>query len=161
MSVDSTGNGVGLARRLVRWFGAATGLITVGLGSNAAPALAQRADFQSATAAPAAWQVFARQLQSQFQQQLAADDSVARQVRDGIAGQVAESDRPSSVVVRTWILPSGRVERVDFDGLEADVAGPLRTLLARDNVGAPPADMLQPLHLRLSLRPKEPQEQEH
>ncbi|MBR1221252.1 hypothetical protein JQ557_24850 [Bradyrhizobium sp. U87765 SZCCT0131] len=159
MSVDSAGNGDSLARRVVRWLGAATGLITVGLGSTAAPAVAQRADFQSATAAPAAWQAFARQLQSQFQQQLAADDTVARQVRDGIAGQaVVESGRPSSVVVRTWILPSGRVERVDFDGLEPDVAAPLRALLARDNVGAPPADMLQPLHLRLSLQPRESQE---
>jgi hypothetical protein len=44
---------------------------------------------------------------------------------------------------------------VDFDGrdgIEA-IAG-LRTLLMDGNVGAPPPEMLQPLHLRLSLQAK-------
>jgi len=160
MSGDSTPSRDNRIVRWLRWLGAATGLITVGLGVSAAPAVAQRADFQSAAAAPAAWQAFAKQLQSQFQQQLAGEDAVARQVRDIMAGHGVGSN-PSSVVVRAWILPSGTVERVDLDGLEADVAGPLRTLLVRDNVGVPPADMLQPLHLRLSLSPRETQEQDH
>ncbi|MGO4712932.1 hypothetical protein [Bradyrhizobium sp. 2TAF24] len=160
MSDDSVPSRDSRVARWLRWFGAATGLITVGIGASTAPAVAQRADFQSAAAAPAAWQAFARQLQSQFQHQLAGEDVAAQQVRDVMTGHGVGAS-PSSVVVRAWILPSGTVERVDLDGVEADVAGPLRTLLVRDNVGVPPADMLQPLHLRLSLRPRDVQEQDH
>ncbi|MEW6639084.1 MAG: hypothetical protein AB1586_01170 [Pseudomonadota bacterium] len=160
MSGDFSSPRDGRLRRWLRWLGAATGVITVGLGSSAVPAVAQRADFQSAAAAPAAWQAFAKQLQSQFQQQLAGEDVAARQVRDSMAGHGADAS-PVSVVVRAWILPSGTVEKIDFDNLEPDVARPLRTLLIRDNVGSPPADMLQPLHLRLSLRPRDAQDQDH
>jgi hypothetical protein len=66
-------------------------------------------------------------------------------------------DAPArTVVARTWIRPDGRVERLEFDGLDdSETTVSLRMLLMLENVGTPPPDMLQPLRLRLALRPKE------
>jgi hypothetical protein len=140
---------------LLRWLGAATGVVGAGLGTGAASVVAQQSDYQSAAAAPVAWQQFAKQLQDLFQQRLAADEEGARRIQDDMAKRAgAANATPASVIARTWILPDGKVERMEFDGLDPDVAVDLRTLLARGDVGVPPSDMLQPVHLRLSLRPK-------
>ncbi|WP_426435369.1 hypothetical protein [Bradyrhizobium genosp. P] len=150
-------NRAGRWKPLVRWLGAVTGLLGAGLG-NATPTAAQSSDYQPAAAAPAAWQAFARQLQDRFQQRLAADGDTARQFRDEMAKRGGSAKAtPATLTIRTWILPSGKVERVEFDGLDQDIAVYLRAVLIRDDVGAPPPDMLQPLHLRLTLRPKEPE----
>lgn len=139
---------------LVRRLGTVTGLLGgVGAVAGTTSAAAQQGDYRSAAEAPAAWQAFARQLQGRFQRRLAADDDAARRFHDqlGKRGE-AGSATPAAVTVRTWILPDGRVDRVEFNGLDPAAAINLRTLLTRDNVGAPPSDMLQPLHLRLTLR---------
>jgi hypothetical protein len=52
-------------------------------------------------------------------------------------------------------LPDGKIERVESDGLDPVAAISLRALLAGEGVGVPPSDMLQPLHLRLTLRPND------
>jgi hypothetical protein len=149
-------------RRMIRWkqivrsLGAVTGLFaTVGAGTSVAGA--QDAGYRSAATAPASWQAFARQFQDRFEQRLAADDQEARSFQDYLTKREAGPDAPTlTFVARTWVLPDGSVERLEFDGLKDDqVAVHLRGLLTRDNVGAPPPDMLQPLRLRLSLRPKE------
>lgn len=145
-------------RRAFRSLGAVIGLFAVGLCAGTSAVPAQDTDYRSATTAPATWQAFAQQLQSQFVQRLAADDKEAHSFQEFMAQRDAGPNAPPlTFVARTWVLPDGKIERLEFDGLDdKDVAVHLRTLLTRDNVGVPPPDMLQPLRLRLSLRPKEP-----
>lgn len=147
---------IGRWTSFLRWLGAVTGLLGAGLGTATSSTIAQQSDYQAAAAAPAAWQQFAKQLQDRFQQRLAADDEGARRFQDDMTKRAgAARAPPASVIARTWILPDGKIERIDFDGLDPAVATNLRVLLTRGEVGVPPSDMLQPVHLRLSLRPKD------
>jgi hypothetical protein len=140
--------------RLLRWLGPATGLLGAGLGAGTATVAAQQSDYRAAAAAPAAWQQFAKQLQDRFQQRLAVDDEATRRFQDDMAKRAgAAQATPASVIARTWILPDGKIERIEFDGLDSAVAVNLRALLSRGDVGVPPSEMLQPVLLRLSLRP--------
>jgi hypothetical protein len=143
-----------LAHRLRRT-GAACGIL-IGVGLVAPVALAQNAEFRSADSAPAVWQNFAMGLQNRFNQRLAADDKDVHQFGDELTKRYAGTGaEPRTFVARTWISPGGKIERLEFDGLDdKEVAAKLRALLTRDNVGAPPPDMLQPLRLRLSLQLK-------
>ena len=104
---------------------------------------------------------FARQLQGQVEQRLAGDDAKARHFQDYLTKRSQESDAsPLTVVLRTWILADGQVHRVEFDGIDdRGAVDDLRALLVDGNVGAPPPEMLQPLHLRLSLRARDPSRQ--
>jgi hypothetical protein len=143
-------------KRAFRSFGAVTGLFAA-VGAGTSITAAQNAGYRSAASAPAAWQAFAKQLQGRFEQRLAGDDSEACTFQDYMAKRKAElNGPPPAFEARTWILPDGKIERIEFDGLDDEqIAVHLRVLLTRDNVGVPPPDMLQPLRLRLSLRPKE------
>jgi len=159
MNDDADTNHVGGPGWLTRLF-RSVGLLG-GLAASASPVAGQGVDYRPAAEAPAAWQEFAQRLQTHFQERLAADDEGARRFQDYLAkhaGAAADAP-PVAVVVRAWILPDGKLERVEFDGLDdAAAAADLRALLAAGAVGAPPPDMLQPLRLRLSLRPKEPRQ---
>lgn len=158
MTVEGTkaGGRGGPWTKFVCWLGAATGLFSAGLAAATSSAVAQRTDYQSAAAAPAAWQNFAKELQARFQQRLAADDDAARQFQSQLEKRAGQAEStPVALTMRAWILPDGKVARVEFDGLDPDAAVSLRALLSRSDVGAPPPDMLQPLHLRLSLRAKD------
>lgn len=140
-------------RALFGWLGTMGGLLGAGAAASTTPAVAQRGDYRAAASVPAAWQAFAGQLQGRFQQRLAADDDAAQRFRAQLE-QRAESGgaAPVAVTLRAWILPDGRIERVEFEALDQGTALTLRTLLMHGDVGAPPPDMLQPLHLRLTLR---------
>lgn len=152
---------VGWLKRLFWSLGTATGLLTVGLGAQASPIDSQRSDYRSAAAAPAAWQEFAKQLQNRFQQRLAADDEPARRFLDDVAKLAGGKDAAApTLIVRAWILPDGKIERVESQGLDSVAAVRLRALLAGEGVGLPPSDMLQPLQLRLTLRPNDKSGQE-
>ncbi len=120
-------------------------------------AVAQDAGYRSAATAPASWQAFAQQLQGRFEQRISADDNDARKFQDYLAKRdTGPNAPPLTFVAQPWILPDGKIARLEFDGLDdKEIAVNLRVLLTRDNVGAPPPDMLQPLRLRLSLRPKQ------
>ncbi len=146
-----------LWRQAFRSLSAVTGLFAA-VWTVTSGAVAQDAGYRSAATAPAAWQAFARQLQGRFEQRLAGDDKDARSFQEDMSKRVAEVDAPPlTFVARTWIQPDGRIERLEFDGLaDKRIAERLRALLTRDTVDTPPSDMLQPLRLRLSLRPKEP-----
>jgi hypothetical protein len=152
--VSNNGNRIAWWKRLLCSLGAISGVFTVGVGASRLPAAAQDVNYRSAAAAPAAWQEFAKRLQGAFQDRLAADEEV-RLFQDYTAKHSgAASTTALALVVRTWVLPDGKVERIEFDGLDDDnLAVRLGALLALGNVGVPPPDMLQPLHLRLSLRP--------
>jgi hypothetical protein len=140
-------------KRHFRFLGAAAGLLAAGLASDTSSLAAQTGNYRSAKDVPAAWQDFAKRLQARFEQRLAADDENARNVQDYAARQGGGTGlAPLSFRVRTWILASGKVERIEVDGIGDDIAVALRALLIDGEVGAPPPDMLQPLHLRLSLR---------
>ncbi len=156
VAVANSGRHMVWWKRAFRSLGAATGLIAT-VGAGASVAAAQDAGYRSAATAPEAWQAFAKQLQGRLEQRLAADDKDARKLQEHLAKRDAEANAPPlTFVARTWILPDGKIERLEFDGLDdKEIAVNLRVLLASDNVGTPPPDMLQPLRLRLSLRPKQ------
>lgn len=143
-------------RRALRTFSAMTGLFAA-VGAATSVGAAQDTGYRSAATAPASWQAFARQLQSRFEQRLASDDKESRAFQDHMSkGDAASNVQSPTIVARAWILPDGKVERLEFDGLNnEEIAVDLRALLTRENVGVPPPDMLQPLRLRLSLRPKD------
>lgn len=120
---------------------------------------AQPEIYRSAAQVPQAWREFALQLQSKFVQRLASDqDAVGRLAKEMAGGAEATSAEARTVTLRAWVLPDGKVERLEFDGLDPSVAVGLRALLSDVDGGSPPPDMLQPVHLRLSLRPKPAQE---
>ena len=64
-------------RKLFRPVAAMAGLIVAGAEVKAAPVTEERGEYRSATTVPESWQVFARQLQQRFEQQLAGDSGGA------------------------------------------------------------------------------------
>jgi hypothetical protein len=157
-------NGHGRSRRgaAFGWIGALTGLLGAAPSSaDAAPAAVSQNEYRPADAAPESWQVFSRQLQRRFQEQLAADDMV-QQLQDALAERARAGSAAADVLaVRAWILPSGQIARIEFGQIAPLLTVRLRTLLSRVNVGAPPPDMLQPVHVRLLLRPNAEPEPDH
>ncbi len=149
-------------RKLAWSLGPVATLLSVGCGAGSIPAAGQGVDYRSAATAPVEWQVFAKQLQSRFEQRVAAADNEARAFQEDVVKHRAESDAPPlTFVARAWVSPDGKIGRLEFDGLDdSQIAVRLRALLTRDNVGIPPPDMLQPLRLRLSLRPNEQKQQQ-
>ena len=143
--------------KLRRFWSFATfaGLLGGTLGSVPAPVVAQGSDYRAAGTVPAAWKEFATQLQRRFEQRLAADDDAVRRFQDEMAKRGEGGASAMSLIVRTWILPNGKIGRIEVDGPDRDIAVDLSALLTGGDVGMPPADMRQPLHLRLSLHPKE------
>ncbi len=162
---DPTLNGrrrSGWLKRLLCSVGALAALFNGVAAPAASSQLSEGLDYRPADAAPAAWREFAGRLQSHMQEQLAADDEETRRLQDDLVKQITAAGATAPVLtMRTWTLPDGRIDRIEFDGLEdRDVEARLRILLGRDGVGAPPPDMLQPLRMRLSLRPDEPPRRE-
>lgn len=151
-------SGQGRWKAALGWLGALGGLAGTAPSPAAAQATAQATtpgEYRPATAAPAAWQAFSTMLRGRFEAQFAADD-VVQMVEKALAQQGKPGGAADTVTVRAWILPSGEVSRVEFNDVDPALAVQLRALLSGVNAGGPPpADMLQPVHLRLALRPKE------
>jgi hypothetical protein len=128
------------------------------LSMGSAPsALAQDSGYRPATAAPAAWLSFAVELQNRLQERLATNDEATRRFHEFMTQNSKSS--PASTTVRAWVAPNGKLERIEFDGIDDPaVAVSLREVLAGTNVKAPPPDMLQPLRLRIGLRAHDRQE---
>jgi hypothetical protein len=144
-------------RKIFRPVAAMAGLIVAGTDTKAAPVTEERGEYRSATTVPETWQVFARQLQQRFEQQLAGDSEGARRIQDYLMRRNGGADAPAlKLVLRAWVLADGKVSRIEVDGIDdAGMRVELRALLMAGGVGAPPPAMLQPLHLRLSLRAKD------
>ncbi|MFT6670550.1 MAG: hypothetical protein ACJAVZ_002020 [Afipia broomeae] len=133
-----------------------TGLapLIVGPGSSAS---AQDVVYKPAAAAPAAWRAFAAELQGRLQERLATDDEATRRFHEYMNENNKSS--PAFATVRAWVSQNGKLERIEFDGIDdAAVAANLRALLAGASVSTPPPDMLQPLRLRIGLRARNQQE---
>ena len=140
-------------RRMFRSAATSAGLLAAGVGAEAAPVAVENGSDRPAAMVPESWQAFARQLQGRIEQRLAGDDAKARHFQDYLTQRSQQGGAPLSVVLRTWVLADGKVSRVEFDGIDdPEARGELRALLIGGDVGAPPPEMLQPLHLRLSLR---------
>ncbi|WCM18142.1 YbaB/EbfC family DNA-binding protein [Paraburkholderia bryophila] len=105
---------------------------------------------------PQPWLDYAQRVGQQFQASLEANDEAANQFHQFLEDRVlnAKADAPPpALVVRAWIGADGAVTKLQFDSLgdpQADAT--LRQLLSEHPVaGTPPADMRQPLRVRLRL----------
>jgi hypothetical protein len=128
--------------------------ITIGAGAATLPAAAagQANDYQPTDNAPAAWRQFAEQTQLRIRERLATDDGSVRQLNRLLDERRAIDGNPLNVVVKIWVSPVGAVERLEFDTLDMEVASNLRAVLIGSSLHAsPPQNMLQPMHLMLSL----------
>ena len=132
----------------------ALGWLGLGLASATAPVAATA---QTQQQVPQHWISYANLAGNQLQSSLSdpANDTVVRlhawmQERMLKEGQSAP---PAPVVVRVWVAPSGKVDRVAFDSLgDAQADTDLRTLLtAQPLAEPPPRDMRQPMVLQLTL----------
>src|SRR5579864_2171330 len=130
-----------------RWLGVAMGTLAVAFGVRTTSTAATEVADPSATEAPASWQHFAKRLQVAFQERLSSDNENAQRFRDA----VAKLDRDAgALVVRVWVLPDGKVERVELEGHSNDDAlHELYGAVIGDSVGAAPPDMPQPLRMRM------------
>lgn len=140
-----------LARLAAGSIGALFGSL-VSMAQTPAPAISA---YRPAQEAPAEWQRFAQRLQAHFRDRLQADNGEAgRRLSTFLLKRRGVADLPTlKLVVRTWVATDGAVERVDVGGLDdRRVRADLTSILGRGNVGmAPPADMLQPVAIGLTL----------
>ena len=133
-----------------------TGLIPLSIGP-APSALAQDTGYKPAAAAPAAWLAFAADLQNRLQERLAMDDEATRRFHEFMNQNYKSS--PASIILRSWVAQNGKLEHIEFDGIDdPSVVVNLQSLLAGTNAKAPPPNMLQPLRLRIGLRAPDQQE---
>ncbi|MFM0290128.1 YbaB/EbfC family DNA-binding protein [Paraburkholderia megapolitana] len=105
---------------------------------------------------PQPWIDYAHQVGRQFQASLETDDEAANQLHRFLEDRVlnAKGDTPPpAIVVRAWIGADGAVTRVEFDTLgDAKADATLRQMLTAHPIAEPPpADMRQPLRVRLQM----------
>ncbi|GAB7537844.1 YbaB/EbfC family DNA-binding protein [Burkholderia sp. 3C] len=123
-----------------------------------------RADAQAPSAheaVPAYWVSYAQDVGARFQASLAGGGDEALRLQQALArragpagGAAGEPVVPPSVVVRTWIGRDGAITHVEFDPLDDVLAeASLEHLLTAVTLPPPPANMLQPLRVRLQLVP--------
>jgi hypothetical protein len=142
-----------LSARMKRWGTAIAGRLGLAAPARKASApvsaLVQIAGYRSSGGAPAAWRQFALAVQSGLERRLSVEDEIHRLFRPhGTAGDTLVR----AVKARVWIAETGEVARLEFDDVHEKLAIALREVLAGYRVNAvPPSDMLQPLHLKLSL----------
>ncbi len=122
------------------------------------PMNAMAESFRNASDAPPSWGAFATRLKSACESALQANDPIARRLNDTlekIQAAAKPDELPLRVKVSLWIASSGVIDRVAFAPLPSEqAASDLNALLMRGSVGAPPGDMLQPVQLSLSLKPR-------
>ncbi len=136
-------------------------LMTVFVSTGAALALAsngqaqQQSSFRPSAGVPKAWIEFAGDLRGKAETLLRSDDPLARRLQAALDEVRNDGDKQLlQVAVRVWIARDGRVERVYFGSISETIDPDLKSLLLRVATAAPPADMLQPVHLKLSLKPR-------
>jgi len=142
-----------LFRRWLRWTAKSLG-ITVGasVALTSLPSAAQDVGYRASETAPIAWREFALKVRARFHERLSADDEVMREFHRRLEEKVAATRDAQFVTLRVWVTPAGSVEYLEADGLDNDMTVSLRGILIRQEIGLrPPPDLLQPLHLKLSL----------
>ncbi len=104
---------------------------------------------------PASWRDFAQRVQARCRDWLAADDDLVKRFHVSMENLPAKDSGATAVVAKLWIAPDGKIDRADFEGLDSAASVNLRAILMSHELGEqPPADMLQPLRLKLSLGSK-------
>jgi hypothetical protein len=144
-------------RRGSRWLNLTLGALAVLAGGKAEPSIAARqVDYRTTLEIPPSWLEFASRLQLQFQQELTSDSDTAVRFHDAMSKlEPGRNSNLPTLIVRAWVMPDGKVERLELEGRQNEEAlHDLYAVLTGDGVGAVPADMPQPLRLRLSLRPR-------
>lgn len=146
--------GYSAVQRWLRWTAKCLG-ITVGAGMalTSLPAASQSVDYRASQNAPATWREFAIKVQARLQERLATEDDSVRRLHRELEDRAAAASETQFIVLKAWVSSAGHVERLEFDGFDDDLSTMLRGILGWQEVGAaPPIDLLQPLHLKLSLR---------
>jgi hypothetical protein len=108
---------------------------------------------------PQAWVAYAQLVGEQFQHSLEGYDATASELHAYLEDRMQHSPPetiPSMVDVRAWIGADGSVTRVAFASFgDAQADDDLRAVLMAYAIGVPPpADMRQPLRVRLVLEAK-------
>lgn len=130
------------------------GLIGGQIAPQVQTAGAQSTDYRVSQEAPHAWREFANRVRTSLQVRLTADDDATRKLYQLLDDRKANGRSMQNAVTRVWVTPSGDIERLEFGGIDSNVALILREIFARERVSIPPPpDMLQPVHLNLSFRP--------
>lgn len=123
-----------------------------------APTASAADQFLNAGDAPPAWTAFASRLKIACEKELGADNDVSRRLNDRLtkiqASAVPGSD-PMRVAVKIWVASAGAIDRVSFAPLsDGEATSDLQIILRRAKPGVPPADLLQPVQLSISLKPR-------
>jgi hypothetical protein len=136
----------------LRWIGVAAVLLAAMLGQASA-------DQSSSTPVPAYWVSYAQLASNQLLAWLddgsdPATSKLHRYLEHGTADSGAATSPAASDVVRIWIAPDGHITEVSFNSLgDQQADAELRQILTQRPIGEPPpADMPQPLVLRLRLK---------
>jgi hypothetical protein len=113
----------------------------------------ERPIYPPARTVPTSWAQFAQLVQDQFKALLEANNSTAERFRLFLKNQANSGDFPSTaLLVHVWVGADGKVKRVDFPALlDRQADADLHAILERGNIGRPPADMPQPLLVKLAL----------
>ena len=141
--------------RMITYLGLLIAQVCVPSAAVSTTASAQSLNYRTPDSVPPSWTQFAKLVKSRFEQWIAADEEVSRRFRAHFQNRVIDQDEPpETLVVRAWIREDGQIERIAFTQLKDKQANDdLKAILTRGNVGErPPPDMLQPLHLKLSLK---------
>lgn len=140
-------------RRTSLWSLLRRALGGLGLGLlSATPAVAQSAAGQPV---PGHWLSYAQTVSHVFQDRLGDEGNVtAQRLHAWMQERLLQTQQSApALVLRLWVAPAGKIERLEFDSLgQAQADADLRQLLATDPLPEPPPrDMRQPLVLQLSL----------
>jgi hypothetical protein len=111
-------------------------------------------------APPQAWIEYGQLVSRQFESWLRSEEAAAYRLHrylEDVAGANGNS-QGTAVVIKTWFAPDGRIEKLEFPSLgNPDADADLHALLTRRPIAKPPpADMPQPLVLRLRLDLQQP-----
>lgn len=146
----------GIVKRSINRMLKMVGALGVGLTVSATPVSAAQPSAASAQPIPQHWISYAQMAGNQFEAWLSdpANDTVVRlhtwmqerMLKDG-------QPLPPPLVVRVWVAPSGKVERVEFASLgQVQADADLRSLMMAQSLSEPPPrDMRQPMVLQLTL----------
>jgi hypothetical protein len=122
-------------------------------GSAVATALAVA---QAQQPVPTHWIAYARMTGNALQARLSeGTGELISRLHERLSARQERRAASLPVVVRIWISPEGRIARSAFDTLgDPQADADLRAILhSHPLLEPPPADMLQPLVLQLTLRP--------
>lgn len=105
--------------------------------------------------APAEWVRYAETATATISDWLEEDGEAATRLRAYLHATRPVADQPTPpLLLKVWIAPDGRVERIDFTPFAHEEANAdLRTAVVGRRLVAPPPNMLLPLRLSIQLEP--------